>query len=578
MPVPRPSLALFAVPLLAARIVAAQGAASTCSIFLNGTVYLDADRRAENLLVCDGVVAGVDVRAADYPSAELVDMQGGAAYPGFVDSHVHLIAIAVAMSVGIPLNGATTSEGIAAILGEHCAKLPSGVPAIAHGFVFDDYGAWSLADLAKIDAVTGARPVMIADQLGHSYIVNSAAMALAGLTGKTPDPPGGRIVRENGAPTGMLRETAGALVCNEAIFPLIPDSLVRQPAALFFQSWAAMGYTGVIELMGGPMGRILKPGLCRELESEGRLPLRIHWANTFFSLDDLESYRAGGADTDLVRFAGLKLFVDGAAGNGDAWNSFPNAKGGYGLSAIATDDSFGPEYNIHRIVQRAEELGLDSHYHVGGDLSIEAVLDAVEGVARKNGGLRTRHTLYHLGFVTDAQIARMGALGEHVVAGVQPSLHWSYSKEITRQFYGAHADGSYPYRKLRDAGVTLAFSTDFASTPLGLCSPQEIMRAALTGAGDPVAHPPLSMHDMIEGFTVGGYATTSARDVGRLDVGYKADIVLFSRDLYSVSPEKLGPANPEVLATWVGGREMYSSPHRFRRKGRVPDSPVDRVP
>jgi len=532
------------------------------TLLYNGTIYLDADRKADNLLLEGDRVAGFDVDEIKYPKAEMVDLKGAFAYPGFNDSHVHLVSVAVAMSVGVPLNGASTAAEIAAIVGEQCNKLPQGVPAIAHGFVLENYEAWSLEDLAIIDGVTGDRPVLIADQLGHSYIVNSVAMTMSGLTGETPDPPGGKIIKQNGIPTGMLRETAGAIVGNIAIWPLIPDEMVKVPAAQFFNMWAAMGYTSVVELMGGPMGRILKPGLCRDLEAENQLPLRVYYAHTFFSLDDIDSYQNDIVNTDLVRFIGLKLFTDGAAGNGDAWTSWANTNGGHGLNAIATDDSYGEQFNIFRILEKSEELGLDMHYHTGGDLSIEAVLDAIEAVKQKNGVLNTRHTLYHLGFITDDQINRMSQLGNNIVAGVQPSLHWEYSREITQYYYGSHANGSYPYKKMKDAGVILAFSTDFASTPPELCWPTVIMKVALTGAGDPVANPPLTMRDLITGFTVGGFATAREEKAGTLDIGNKADIVVFSKDLYSVPPEELSKDNPKVLATYVAGKIAYSSTAR----------------
>lgn len=532
--------------------------ASRDILFVNGNIYVNADRKVNNLLISNGNVKGIDVNIADYPKAEVVDLKGAAAYPGFNDSHVHLVSMAVAVSTGVELNGASTSDDIAKIIGDHCKKMPKGVPVLAHGFVFDNYDAWSLADLSKLDAATGDRPVMIADQLGHSYIVNSAAMRIGELTGATPSPPGGKIVKQNGKPTGMLRETAGSIVGNKAIFPLVKDSVIKESTHKLFTQWASMGYTSAIELEGGPMGRILKPELLRELEREGLLPLRINYAYTFFSLDDIEGYKNAGKDTDLVHFAGLKLFVDGAAGNGGAWTSWPNLGGNHGLYAVYTDDSFGKKYNIFRIVEKSEELGLDVHYHVGGDKSIEAVLSAVEAAYRKNGQLKGKHTFYHLGFVTDDQIARMKKLGSNVIAGVQPSLHWEYSKNITPIFYGEHVKGSYPYKKLRDAGITLAYSTDFASNPVELCWPTVIMKAALTGGGNPVAYSPLTMRDMIEGFTVGGYATTRELNVGKLEIGYKADIVVYERDLYSVPPSELSKDNPRVLSTWVGGRQVYS--------------------
>jgi predicted amidohydrolase YtcJ len=528
------------------------------TLFHNGAIYIDADHRVDNFLIRDGIVAGIDVDPDQYPRAERVDLGGAAAYPGFNDSHVHLISMAVAGSILEPTVGLEDPLEIAAVVGARCKKEAPGTPVMGHGFKLDDYNAWSIADLAKIDELTGATcPVMIADQLGHSYIVNSVALQMSGIDDDTPDPPGGVIVRENGKATGMLRETAGAIVGNAAIFSRVRDDRVKPYAIQLLNLWAKMGYTSIVDLMGGPMGRTMKPELCRELDREGLLPLRINYAYTFFSLDDMLDFDQTEEDSPWVHFAGLKLFVDGAAGQGGAWTSWRNTQGNQGLHAVCTnDEEYGEQYNLYRMLAKSEELGLDMHYHVGGDLAIDAVLSALEAVRHQNGELRGKHTLYHLGLITDEQIARMSALGDSVIGGVQPSLHWEFQKGETALYYGEHARGSYPYRKLRDAGVTLAFSTDYASNIVRLCWPTEIMRIALTGAGDPMANPPLTMRDLIEGFTVGGYATTREARVGKLHLGYKADIVVYAKDLYTLQPDELGPNKPNVLATWVEGQQM----------------------
>lgn len=533
------------------------------TLFVNGDIYIDADQKVDNLLVRDGVVAGINVNPVNHLHAQLVDLDGAAAYPGFNDSHVHLITMAVAGSILVPTPSKENPQQleedpleIAKAVGAACKDLAPGTPRMGHGFKLDDYDAWHLADLAEIDALTGDQcPVMIADQLGHSYIVNSVALRMSGIDDDTPDPPGGVIVRENGKATGMLRETAGALVGNTAIFPRVPDAGVKPYAIRLLNTWASMGYTSIVDLMGGPMGRTMKPELCQELDREGLLPLRINYAYTFFNLSEMQDFDK--VESPWVHFAGLKLFVDGAAGQGGAWTSWENTQGNHGLYAVCTNDQeYGEDYNLYRMLDKSEELGLDMHFHVGGDLAIDAVLSAIEAVQQKNGALRSKHTLYHLGLITDEQIARMSALGDSVIAGVQPSLHWEFQKDETAFYYGEHARGSYPYRKLRDAGVTLAFSTDYASNIRDLCWPTEIMKVALTGAADPEANPPLTMRDLIAGFTVGGYATTREARVGKLHPGYQADIVIYEQDLYSVAPEELSKDNPQVLATWVGGRRI----------------------
>ncbi len=522
----------------------------------SGTIYTDPARKVRNMVVKDGKVHALDVDPAMYKDAEVVDLGGGAAYPGFIDSHVHLVAMAVVAGSGIRLEGTSKAEDIARVAAEACARLPKGMPALGMGYMLKDYDAWTLDDLARIDEAIPDRAVLLADQTGHSYIANTVAMKQSGLTGDTADPPGGKIVRQNGSPTGMLRENAGYLVGNKAIFPFIPDAMIEDGLIKLFNTWASMGYTSILELMGGPMGRIFKPDLCKKLEREGTLPLRVNYAFTFFDADEIDALTDMEEDTGMVRFAGLKLFVDGAAGNGGAWTTFPNTLGGHGLFAVSHDDVYGEKYNIHRIVEKADERELDVHYHVQGDEAVEVVLRAIESVLEKKGSLNSVHTFYHLGFVTDGQIERMKKLGGHIVAGVQPAMHWGFMKQTLIDFYGEQGRVSYPYKKFKDAGIPLAYSSDYPSNRLPFCGPTANMEVALTGGGDPVSHPQLTMEDLIRGFTAGGRATVRMQDIGSLDVGCMADIVVFDKDLYAVPLHELSKDNPKVLSTWVGGRRV----------------------
>jgi len=90
-----------------------------------------------------------------------------------------------------------------------------------------------------------------------------------------------------------------------------------------------------------------------------------------------------------------------------------------------------------------------------------------------------------------------------------------------------------------------------------LTAPTKVMNIAMTGGGDPENHVPATMKDLITGFSQGSAATTSIPDTGRLEPGYWADLVVYERDLYDLSPEELDSKNPKVLSTWVGGRRMY---------------------
>jgi len=526
-------------------------------IMMNGTIYTDPDHKTETLLIGNGIVRAAGVDPGAYPGADIIDLKGAFAYPGFHDSHVHLLESGYAFSSNCSLYGATDARSIAAIVGPIAASLPPGEPMLGAGFSLEDYNGWSLEDLAQIDAVTGDRPVFLGDWLGHNAILNSAAMRVCNITEKTQAPPGGIIVRENGTPTGMMRESAMAPAGN-VLFPLFPDAVIEPVTLQFLQTWASYGYTSVNDLMAMPAGRMLRPDLMQKLEREGKLPVRVHYFYTIASLEEVDDALAFvGNDTDMVRFVGLKIFIDGAYAGGQANTSWMNAKGNYGLAYVYPDDSHGASYNINRIVARADDLGLNVHYHVQGDEAIELVLNALENQSARRGGLKSTHTFLHLAFPTDQQIARMQNLGDHVAMSVQPAF-WKLENDLTR-YYGNRSFEAYPLKKFFESGIPVGISTDLPTSPLSQSPPTVIAGISTTGGGDPGHHPPLTIRQVIAGLTVGSAATTPSRDIGRLRPGYKADIVVYDTDLFTVSPGQFTENYPRVLATYVNGVKVYGA-------------------
>ena len=535
-------------------------ASSKPKLFANGSIYQDAKTRVKNILVKGDRVAAVNVIQADYKNAEMIDLAGAALYPGFCDSHVHLVEAGLGFS-GANLEGKNTPDAIVQAVAEALAKHPGDRPFIGAAFSLNDYDAWSLDDLAKLDAVTGDRIVLLADALGHNGIINSAAMAKADITGKTPVPPGGKIIKQDGKPTGMLREEAMTLAGNK-LLPLFDDAVLLGGTRDFLNAWAAMGHTGIVDLMGAPIGRILHPEMCREMERKGILPLRVNYNYTFFGLEDIDGgLKHRGKDTDLVRFIGNKIFIDGAYAGGQAWTTWENRQGNHGLHTVAPDDSMGKNQNIHRIIARLEEVGLNSHYHIQGDRALDVTLDALEAVAARNGGLRNVHTLIHLAFPRPDQIKRIGTFRGKVVATVQPAF-WQVEAGLDR-YYGDKNNASYPIKDLFDAGVATGLSTDFFVSPLALAPPTKVMNIAMVGGGPD--RKPLTMTDIVTGYTQGSAATTGKQDVGALTPGKKADMVVYERDLFEVNPSDFAANNPKVLATWVSGRQAYDAKANMTR-------------
>jgi predicted amidohydrolase YtcJ len=533
-------------------------APGNATLLENGAIYVDASSRVSSLVVRDGRVVAADANPADWPGAERVDLGGAALFPGFTDSHMHLMETGIFERVGIGVFGTRNGREVADALAPHVH--PDLRVVFAAGFNPPDYGAWSLQDLAALDEVTGERVAIVFDRLGHNCAVNSFTMRKFD-TATRPVPYGGTVVTEGGRQTGMFREAAMTMVGTD-VFAEFDDADVKAGTEALALRWARKGWTGLVDLMGATGLQLMRPHLLRELEQEGKLPLRVHYCHTVLRLEDVDvaaSYR--GQDTDRVRFVGGKLFVDGAFAGGQAWTSWPhlNPAGSFGVPQITTNDAEAPSLNVNHIVARAEALGLNMHYHVQGDRAIKAVLDALDGVLLDTGRIGGIHTLIHLAYPTEALVARVNSLNARagalrVVATTQPGF-WDVEADTT-QYYGDRAWEAYPVKMLVDSGVSVGFSTDFAVSLERYCPPTSIIQLAATGGRYAEHHPAVTVQDAIQALSMGSARTTGSADVGTLHLGQKADMVVYEEDLHRVPPGEMTENYPAVLSTWVGGRRV----------------------
>jgi predicted amidohydrolase YtcJ len=449
-------------------------------IFTNGVIYINADKKVENLLVVKGSVADYNVNLSNYPGAKIIDLKGAVAYPGFNDSHVHLMETSPFIVLGIDMKNCLTSSDIINSLASNVSKIKDGELMIGVGFSLENYDNWSVDDLRKIDSITGNRLVFLGDKLGHNVIVNSATMNYCNVTSQSEVPMGGILGGKNtGKLTGMFRESAMTLVGNK-IFQLINKDLIKNTSLQMFKTWASFGYTGIVDLMGAAAGRILHPEIAMELENEGKLPIRIHYCYTIFDLNEIDSaVKYKDINSDMVRFVGCKLFVDGAYAAGQAWTSWVNMKGNNGLYYVFPTDSFGIKYNLNRIVEKLEEKGLNCHYHIQGDQGIENLLNALDNVVAKKGRLDCKHTIIHSAFITKLQMQRIVNFKGAVVMTTQPGF-WEVEDNL-EYYYGEHFYTAYPVKDIIDEGITVGMSTDFTVSPISYCPASKVIGVAVTG-------------------------------------------------------------------------------------------------
>lgn len=517
------------------------------TLFWNGTIHLDLSEKTEALAVRDGKVIAVGSEALGRvsPDTVKVDLKSAHAYPGFIDSHMHLLAGSFGVSQ-LQLNGADTMGAINAKVETHLKQLPAG-----DGWVVGM--GWRMAsgnipDGRVLDEISGGRPLFLVDLSGHSAIVNSKGMELAGIDRDTPDPAGGKLEKDlQGEPTGWVRESAMALV-SDVLIPTLSDAQLGGALPNFLKLAAAGGLTGASEILGAPGLNLSRPQVFTQLDQQGKLPIRIHYYVPVFKPQDV-AYAANLGkqhESDRVRFAGAKLWIDGAMGNADAWTTFPH---------LDAPEEHGSHYfdaaTLKAILEAAESQGVSMQLHINGDEALEQVLTTLEAIKAAKGALTQRHILVHLGFVDAAQRKRMKALD--VLTSAQPGF-WSSTADKTKAAYGHHFDGAYDYKALVEAGLPLALGTDWPVSP----SPNPLNVMAVGSQPPTSTRQPLSVAQMIRGYTEGSAASVKRTDLGSLAVGKTADLVVFSADPQSTTGPSLEQIS--VKATYLGGKPAYVAP------------------
>jgi predicted amidohydrolase YtcJ len=559
-------------------------------IFFNGVIYSgnglanDKPEIVQAMAIGGGKVLAVGTTEAITrlagPSTRLRDLNtaGTSTYvfPGINDAHVHL-GSAGRTKLNVDLTGVKS-------LAEMLAKIQSFANAAPAGHWLTggnwDHTLWEqkvLPTRQDLDRVTAGHPTFLGRIDGHIAIANSAALTAAGITGKTVPPQGGAIdLDTSGDPTGILRESAQSLI--EKVIPPPSHEDRRRGDELAIADALAHGVTSVQDFSDWEDFLVYE-----ELEKEGKLNLRItEWLPFNAPLLDLIRMRNHHDMSDPMLNTGfLKGFMDGSLGSRTAALKSPYADdpGNTGLPQYTQDQlnkmaveraQAGFQLGFHAIGDKATSMALDAFAHSEHGLP---VLDSrpVPG----NAGTpcseiphaapcalavpiaSPRNRIEHAQVVDPADIPRFKSLG--VIASMQPShlltdMNWAESRLGPQR-----AAYSYAWKAFLDAGVPLAFGTDYPVEPI---TPFRGLYAAVTRkneAGTKTYFPEnkLTRGQALCAYTQGSaYAEFAEKHKGKLAPGYDADFILVDRDLYKIVPPAI--LHTVVEETYVSGKQAYA--------------------
>ncbi len=494
---------------------------------------------------------------------ELLDLQGAFAMPGFIEGHGHFLGLGQSLQI-VNLGGANTWAEVVERVAQQVNSTPPGQWIEGRGWHQEKWteplaravNGYPYHD--ELSARTPEHPVVLRHASGHALMANVKAMELAGISRETPDPVGGRIVRDaSGKLTGVFEENAMELITR----PLAAWKNLRseeekraaleRTAALAAEACLRNGITSFQDA-GSSFWEIKE---MRRLAESGQLPVRL-WVMvaqpSAADLPRLAELPLLNAGRGFLTVRAVKAYLDGALGSYGAWLLQPYAdKPGH------TGQNVTPLDTLRRIAEACRQHGLQLCVHAIGDRANRELLDLYEAIVGPDKDLRWR--VEHAQHLDPEDIPRFGALG--VIASVQ-AVHCTSDAPFVVKRLGVERarTGAYPWRQLLDTGAHLANGTD---TPVEDINPLACIYAAVTRKRPDTGEAFFPEHAMTRqeallSYTLwNAYAAFEEQEKGSLTPGKRADVVVLSENLLECPPERILKA--KVLHTIVAGRRAWSA-------------------
>jgi hypothetical protein len=545
--------------LLALALVAAPPSANL--VLVNGRIYTvdDARPRVSALAVKGGRIAfagsDAEARVAGGPAARVIDLQGKTVLPGFIDAHAHLLGLGNFLRRANLTFAASYDEVIARVVVFGKEAKP-GEWIQGRGW---DQNLWPQKQFPTHEALSRAfpdNPVVLTRVDGHALLANQKAMELAHVDGSTPDPEGGRIVRlPSGAPSGVFVDNAQRLILRAQ--PPASREKIREAVLAAIRECNRWGLTGIDDAGEDPA----TISVYEELARAGKYNLR-NYVMLADPGDRAQAALAKGPRSALydghLWLRAVKLYADGALGSRGAALLEPYADDPGNTGLLVSSPG-----HVRAIAELALRRGFQVAVHAIGDRANRLVLDQFEAALRAVPVADHRFRIEHAQVLSPQDIPRFARLG--VVPSMQATHQTSDMGWAEQRLGPERIRGAYAWRSLLDTGVVVPNGTDF---PVEQVNPLLTFHAAVTredprGAPEGGWYPAqrMSREEALRSMTIwAAWAGFQESVMGSLAPGKYADFVVLDRDILTVPESEILDAR--VLATWVGGREVYDAGRR----------------
>jgi predicted amidohydrolase YtcJ len=489
------------------------------------------------------------------PSTRVFDVQGKTVIPGLIDSHGHLTGLGAALRT-VDLVGTRSYDAVIERVARRAAQVPAGTWVVGRGWDQNDWPDTRFPTHERLSAAVSAHPVVLTRIDGHAIFVNARAMQLAGITRTTPDPAGGRIIRDaQGEATGVFVDNAMSLV--RRAVPAETRNETRDGVRMAMRELNRLGLTGFHDAGVSCDAIRLYEEMARANELTARNHVMIAGGATA-CLDEM--LKLGPRDNvdgkHLLAVRAIKLSADGALGSRGAKLIEPYADepSHSGLELI-------PAQRIKEVALRALRSGFQLNVHAIGDGANRTVLDAFESALREVPKVDHRFRVEHAQILHANEIPRFAELG--VIPSMQAVHQTSDMYWAETRIGWTRMQGAYAWRSLLNTGVVIAGGSDF---PVESADPLLSFHAAVSRQdangwplGGWLPQQRMTRAEALQHLTIWpAYASFREHLVGSISTGKLADIVVLSRDIMTVPIEDI--LGTRVEMTIMNGNIVYPQP------------------